>query len=404
MATVVLLGTLDTKGDEYAFVRDRLREAGVDVAARRRGRPRASRGSTPDIDREEVARAARRRPRGRSSAPPTAAQAMDVMGRGAAAVLARLHGEGRVDGVAAVGGSGNSSIAARAMRDLPVGVPEAHRLDRRLGRHPPLRRGRRRHDDLLGRRHLRHQPDLRADPHQRGRRDRRDGDGDASPRRPASGRSSARRCSASPRPASRTRASGWRSSATRCSSSTPPAPAGSPSRRWPPAATSSARSTRRPPSWPTTSSAASCRRGPTACEAVGRAGDPAGRLARRARHGQLRPARHRARALRGPQPLRPQPDDHAHAHDARGDGRARAPDRRASSTAPTGPTVLFVPLQRRLGHRRRRPAVPRRRGRRGAVRRAARGRRPGEGRARTRSTPTSTTRRSPRRWPTACTS
>ena len=46
------------------------------------------------------------------------------MGRGAAAVLARLHAEGRVDGVAAVGGSGNSSIAARAMRDLPVGVPK----------------------------------------------------------------------------------------------------------------------------------------------------------------------------------------------------------------------------------------------------------------------------------------
>ena len=31
MATVVLVGTLDTKGHEYGFVRDRLREAGVDV-------------------------------------------------------------------------------------------------------------------------------------------------------------------------------------------------------------------------------------------------------------------------------------------------------------------------------------------------------------------------------------
>jgi uncharacterized protein (UPF0261 family) len=46
------------------------------------------------------------------------------MGRGAAAVLARLHGEGRLQGAAAVGGSGNSSIAAQAMRDLPVGVPK----------------------------------------------------------------------------------------------------------------------------------------------------------------------------------------------------------------------------------------------------------------------------------------
>ena len=31
MATVVLAGTLDTKGHEYAYVRDRLREDGVDV-------------------------------------------------------------------------------------------------------------------------------------------------------------------------------------------------------------------------------------------------------------------------------------------------------------------------------------------------------------------------------------
>ena len=31
MTTVVLVGTLDTKGIEYGFLRDRLREAGVDV-------------------------------------------------------------------------------------------------------------------------------------------------------------------------------------------------------------------------------------------------------------------------------------------------------------------------------------------------------------------------------------
>ncbi len=51
-------------------------------------------------------------------------QAMDVLGAGAAAVVERLHREGRIDGVLAVGGSGGSSIAARAMRALPVGVPK----------------------------------------------------------------------------------------------------------------------------------------------------------------------------------------------------------------------------------------------------------------------------------------
>jgi uncharacterized protein (UPF0261 family) len=122
MATVVLLGTLDTKGHEYAFVRDRVREAGVDVLLVDTGvlgEPLVE----PDIAREEVARAA-----GADHADlvrdADRGKAMDVMGRGAAAVLTGLHDEGRVDGVAAIGGSGNSSIAARAMRELPVGVPK----------------------------------------------------------------------------------------------------------------------------------------------------------------------------------------------------------------------------------------------------------------------------------------
>lgn len=35
--TVVLVGTLDTKGHEYAFLRDRVRERGVDVLPSTRG-------------------------------------------------------------------------------------------------------------------------------------------------------------------------------------------------------------------------------------------------------------------------------------------------------------------------------------------------------------------------------
>jgi uncharacterized protein (UPF0261 family) len=46
------------------------------------------------------------------------------MGAGAERVVAGLHRDGRVDGILALGGSGGSSIAARAMRALPVGVPK----------------------------------------------------------------------------------------------------------------------------------------------------------------------------------------------------------------------------------------------------------------------------------------
>ena len=56
MTTVVLVGTLDTKGVEYGFLRDRLREAGVDVVivdAGVLGEPAIE----ADVPREEVARA-----------------------------------------------------------------------------------------------------------------------------------------------------------------------------------------------------------------------------------------------------------------------------------------------------------------------------------------------------------
>jgi uncharacterized protein (UPF0261 family) len=120
--TVVLVGTLDTKGIEYGFMRDRLREAGVDVLLVDAGVMREPLVE-PNVSREEVAGAA-----GVDHADLVRAAdrgaAVDAMGRGAAAVLTRLHREGRLDGTAAVGGSGNSSIAAQAMRDLPVGVPK----------------------------------------------------------------------------------------------------------------------------------------------------------------------------------------------------------------------------------------------------------------------------------------
>src|SRR5207244_318844 len=43
---------------------------------------------------------------------------------GAERVVLDLAGRGMLDGILALGGSGGSSIAARAMRALPVGVPK----------------------------------------------------------------------------------------------------------------------------------------------------------------------------------------------------------------------------------------------------------------------------------------
>ena len=122
MATVVLVGTLDTKGVEYAFLRDRLRERGVDVLVVDAGVHEPV-GLTPDIAHDEVARAG-----GADVAELAAAGdrgvAVTAMGVGTEQVVQTLHAEGKLDGILALGGSGGSSIATRAMRALPVGVPK----------------------------------------------------------------------------------------------------------------------------------------------------------------------------------------------------------------------------------------------------------------------------------------
>jgi uncharacterized protein (UPF0261 family) len=122
VATVVLVGTLDTKGVEYDYLRSRLREQGVDVVlvdAGVLGEPLAE----PDIGREEVARAVGAEV-GELAATGDRGAAVETMARGAAEIVKRLRDEGRLDGILGLGGSGGSAIATYAMRQLPVGVPK----------------------------------------------------------------------------------------------------------------------------------------------------------------------------------------------------------------------------------------------------------------------------------------
>jgi uncharacterized protein (UPF0261 family) len=122
MARVVLLGTLDTKGHEYAFLRHRLRELGVEVLVVDAG-VNAPIGIEPDVSHDEVARAAGADV-GALAAAGDRGAAVTAMAAGAEEILKELYADGKVAGVIALGGSGGSSIAARAMRALPVGVPK----------------------------------------------------------------------------------------------------------------------------------------------------------------------------------------------------------------------------------------------------------------------------------------
>lgn len=122
MPSVLLLGTLDTKGDEYAFVRDRLVAAGLTVVVVDAG-VLGTPGLTADVTRDEVAAAADVDLAALRDAGDRGA-AVTAMAAGAAAVVRRLYDEGRCDGALALGGTGGTSIAAAAFRGLPLGVPK----------------------------------------------------------------------------------------------------------------------------------------------------------------------------------------------------------------------------------------------------------------------------------------
>jgi uncharacterized protein (UPF0261 family) len=121
MATVALLGTLDTKEEEFRWLRDRLHEDGTEVVLIDAGS--FSTSSLADVTSDQVIVAA--------GADPVAlrehrdrGEMMAVMGRGAARILADLVSDSAVHGFLALGGSSGSSVAAPAMQAVPVGFPK----------------------------------------------------------------------------------------------------------------------------------------------------------------------------------------------------------------------------------------------------------------------------------------
>jgi uncharacterized protein (UPF0261 family) len=122
MATIAVLGTMDSKGAEHAFVAERIRERGhlvliIDVGTL--GEPNLK----PDITRNEIAAAGgidlaelrKRQDRGESVA---------AMSQAAPMVLSRLVAEKKIDGVISLGGGGGTAIATAAMRALPIAFPK----------------------------------------------------------------------------------------------------------------------------------------------------------------------------------------------------------------------------------------------------------------------------------------
>ena len=120
--SVVIIGTLDTKGEEIGFARDVIESQGVSVHlvdTGVMGEPTIE----PDTTASEVAAAADTTLEALREGGDRGA-ALEAMGVGAPTAAERLDAAGVLDGVLGLGGSGNTSVATTAMRALPVGVPK----------------------------------------------------------------------------------------------------------------------------------------------------------------------------------------------------------------------------------------------------------------------------------------
>lgn len=120
--SVLIVGTLDTKGEEIDFTRQVIEGKGVEthvVDAGVVGEP-AFEGDTPrervaDLGGEALSALQERADRG---------HAVEVMAAGATEVAMDLLEDGVVDGVLGLGGSGGTSIGTSVMRALPYGIPK----------------------------------------------------------------------------------------------------------------------------------------------------------------------------------------------------------------------------------------------------------------------------------------
>jgi uncharacterized protein (UPF0261 family) len=120
---IIVIGSFDTKGAEYAYLIEGIQRLGGRVLTINTGVLGGTDLFSVDVAADEVTRAggaeltSLRQDRDRG-------KAMDVMAAGAAEVVRLLHADGRVAGIIGMGGSGGSSVSTAAMRVLPIGVPK----------------------------------------------------------------------------------------------------------------------------------------------------------------------------------------------------------------------------------------------------------------------------------------
>lgn len=120
---IAIIGAFDSKGPEYAFLRDAILSQGCDVFAVNTGILGTTDLFPVDVEADVVVGAAREDLNTLRTAADRG-RAMAAAANGLAALLPRLIEKERIAGVIGMGGTGGTSVITAGMRMLPVGFPK----------------------------------------------------------------------------------------------------------------------------------------------------------------------------------------------------------------------------------------------------------------------------------------
>ena len=120
---VVLIGTMDTKGVEFAYVRDRMRDLGLDTTVVDVGILGDPLGIEPDFDHAAVARFGGTTIEALQNAG-SRGRAVEGMRHAVEALVRSLYSEGKLDAIFSMGGAEGAVMGGAAMMQLPLGVPK----------------------------------------------------------------------------------------------------------------------------------------------------------------------------------------------------------------------------------------------------------------------------------------
>ena len=120
---VLVIGTLDTKGPEFAYLRDRIEELGLNTIVADVGILEEPLEITPDIDHAEVARYGGTTIEALQTAGSRGA-AVEGMREAVKQLTLSLYREGKIDAAVSMGGAEGAVMGAAALMQLPVGMPK----------------------------------------------------------------------------------------------------------------------------------------------------------------------------------------------------------------------------------------------------------------------------------------